>query len=103
MWVIGTGTIRRLFGRDARAGVVAGISTAYGNTVLVGIPLALAAYGNDGAVAMALIIAIHLPVMMTSSAILIVRAERRDGVVHRRAGRRGRSSAASASISSATR
>jgi predicted permease len=80
MWVIGSGTIRRLFGRDARAGVVAGISTAYGNTVLVGIPLALAAYGNDGAVAMALIIAIHLPVMMGASAILIERAERLDGV-----------------------
>ena len=88
MWVIGTGTIRRLFGRDARAGVVAGISTAYGNTVLVGIPLALAAYGNDGAVAMALIIAIHLPVMMTTSAILIVHAERRDGVVHAEPGTR---------------
>lgn len=88
MWVIGSGTIRRLFGRDARAGVVAGISTAYGNTVLVGIPLALAAYGNDGAVAMALIIAIHLPVMMTSSAILIVRAERRDGVAHAEPGAR---------------
>ena len=39
MWVLGSRTIRRLFGRDARAGVVAGISTAYGNTVLVGIPL----------------------------------------------------------------
>jgi predicted permease len=80
MWVLGSATIRRVFGRDARAGVVAGISTAYGNTVLVGIPLALAAYGNAGAVVMALIIAIHLPVMMTSSAILIGRAERRDGV-----------------------
>lgn len=88
MWVIGSVTIRGLFGRDARAGVVAGISTAYGNTVLVGIPLALAAYGDAGAVAMALIIAIHLPVMMTTSAILIVRAERRDGVVHAEPGAR---------------
>ncbi|HET7714916.1 MAG TPA: AEC family transporter [Bauldia sp.] len=88
MWVIGTQTIRRLFARDARAGVVAGISTAYGNTVLVGIPLALAAYGDAGAVAMALIIALHLPVMMTSSAVLIVRAERRDGVAHAEPGPR---------------
>jgi predicted permease len=79
MWVLGTLVIRRLFGRDARSGVVAGISTAYGNTVLVGIPLAIAAYGNDGAVVMALIIALHLPVMMSTSAILIIRAERRDG------------------------
>jgi malonate transporter and related proteins len=80
MWILGNQVIRRGFGRDARAGLVAGISTAYGNTVLVGIPLTLAAYGEAGAVAMALIIAIHLPVMMTASAILIFRAERRDGV-----------------------
>jgi len=82
MWVLGAVVIRRLFGRDARAGVVAGISTAYGNTVLVGIPLAIAAYGDTGAMVMALIIALHLPVMMTASAILIVGAERRDGVAH---------------------
>lgn len=88
MWVIGASTIRRLFRRDARAGVVAGISTAYGNTVLVGIPLSLAAYGEAGAVAMALIIAIHLPVMMTASAVLIVHAERRDGVAHAEPGAR---------------
>mgnify|MGYP000247266969 CR=1 FL=1 len=82
MWVLGSVTIRRFFGRDARAGVVAGISTAYGNTVLVGIPLSIAAYGDAGAVAMALIIALHLPVMMTASAVLIGRAERQDRVAH---------------------
>ena len=80
MWVIGTLVTRRLFGRDARAGVVGGMSTAYGNTVLVGIPLALAAYGDAGAVGIALIIALHLPILMTASAILIVVAERKDGV-----------------------
>ncbi len=86
MWILGDQVARRIFGRDARAGLVAGVSTAYGNTVLVGIPLALAAYGNDGAVAIALIIAIHLPVMMTASAILIERAERRDGVAQTETG-----------------
>lgn len=88
MWVLGTLVIRRLFGRDARSGVVAGISTAYGNTVLVGIPLAIAAYGNDGAVVMALIIALHLPVMMSTSAILIIRAERIDGTARGEPGTR---------------
>ncbi len=88
MWVLGTLVIRRVFGRDARAGVVAGISTAYGNTVLVGIPLSIAAYGDTGAVVMALIIALHLPVMMTTSAILIIGAERRDGIVHAEPGAR---------------
>jgi predicted permease len=79
-WVLGDFLIRRLFRRDARAGVVAGISSAYGNTVLVGIPLTLAAYGTEGAVPMAFIVAVHLPVMMAASAVLIERALRRDGV-----------------------
>lgn len=80
IWFLGDVLIRRLFGRDARAGLVSGVSGSYGNTVLVGIPLVIAAYGHDGAVAMALIVAVHMPVMMVASAILIAHAERRDGV-----------------------
>ena len=79
-WVIGDLLIRRIFGRDARAGLVAGVSAAYGNTVMVGIPLVIAAYGDEGAAAITLIIAVHLPVMMTAGAVLIGRAERHDGV-----------------------
>jgi predicted permease len=79
-WALGDVLIRRLFGRDARAGLVGGISSAYGNTVLLGIPLTLAAYGGDGVVPMALIVAVHLPVMMVVSSVLIERALRRDGV-----------------------
>jgi predicted permease len=79
-WMLGDLLIRRLFRRDARAGLVGGISSAYGNTVLLGIPLTLAAYGRDGAVPMALIVAVHLPVMMAVSAVLIEPALRRDGV-----------------------
>jgi malonate transporter and related proteins len=79
-WVIGDMMIRRVFGRDARAGLVAGVSAAYGNTVLVGIPLVITAYGDQGAAAITLIIAVHLPVMMSASAVLIGRAERHDGV-----------------------
>jgi len=79
-WMLGDVLIRRLFRRDARAGLVGGISSVYGNTVLLGIPLTLAAYGGDGAVPMALIVAVHLPVMMVVSSVLIERALRRDGV-----------------------
>jgi malonate transporter len=79
-WVAGDWVVRRLFGRDARAGLVAGISSAYGNTVLIGIPLAVAAYGRVGAAPMALIVAVHLPVMMTVSAVLIDHALTRDGI-----------------------
>ena len=79
-WIAGTFAVRRLFRRDARAGLVAGVSSAYGNTLLIGIPLVITAYGNEGAAAISLLIAIHLPVMMTTSAILIERALVTDGL-----------------------
>ena len=86
-WFIGSWMAKAVFHRDARIALIAGISAAYGNAVLIGIPLALTAFGNDGAVPMALIIAIHLPIMMGASAALIVRAEHVDGVGPPSAGR----------------
>jgi predicted permease len=71
---------RWLFGRDARGGLVAGLSAGYGNTTLIGIPLALAAFGASGSAVMALIIAVQLPIMMTMVAVLMLRAEIKDGV-----------------------
>ncbi len=79
-WIVGTVTVRRLFGRDARAGVVAGVSAAYANSLLLGIPLIIAAYGDEGAAALSLLIAVNLPIMMTISAVLIERALVVDGV-----------------------
>jgi malonate transporter len=76
----GTFVIRSFFGRDARAGLVGGLAAGYGNTTLIGLPLVLAAFGRDGSVPMALIIAVQLPIMMTVVALLMVRAERQDGV-----------------------
>jgi malonate transporter and related proteins len=78
-WIAGTVLVRRLFGRDARAGLVAGVSSSYGNALLIGIPLIITAYGEEGAAAISLLIAVHLPVMMTVSAVLIERALVADG------------------------
>jgi malonate transporter and related proteins len=80
VWFVGTLAVRRLFGRDARTGVVAGVSAAFPNTVLFGIPLIYVAYGDAGTAALAVLIAINLPVMMTVSAILNERALVVDGV-----------------------
>jgi predicted permease len=91
-WIAGTVLIRTLFHRDHRAGVVAGLASSYGNTVLIGLPLMLAAFGQAGAVPLALIIAVHMPLMMGASAVMIERAERLDGItaahVHVRAAAR---------------
>ena len=60
--------------------LVAGLAAGYGNTTLIGIPLALAAFGAEGSVPLALIIAVQLPIMMAAIAFLMVRAERQDGL-----------------------
>jgi len=79
-WVIGTLMVRRIFHRDARAGVVGGMSAAYSNAFQFGIPLVVAAYGHEALAPMALIVAVQVPVLMVLSALLIERALILDGV-----------------------
>jgi len=78
-WAIGTVIVRRGFGREARAGVIAGISAGFANTVLVGIPLITAIYGEAGLVPLFVLISIHLPVMTIVCAVLMERAAVIDG------------------------
>ncbi len=54
----------RLFGRDRREGVLAGVSSAFANNVFIGLPLVDRTVGPDGIVAMSILLAIHLPLMM---------------------------------------
>ncbi|MCB1426279.1 MAG: AEC family transporter [Zhengella sp.] len=83
-WAAGHGTIRAVFGRDRRAGVVAGVSSAFSNLVLLGIPLILSLLGQSGFETLSLIIAVHLPVMMSASIILFEWASRDSGTVNMR-------------------
>ncbi|MBJ3776871.1 AEC family transporter [Acuticoccus mangrovi] len=76
---IGALLVEKAFGRDARAGVIGGLSSSFSNTVMVGLPIVTQAFGDEGLVTGFLLVAIHLPVMMTISAILIEVAEYRDG------------------------
>lgn len=80
-WSLSHWLIRRLFGRDARSGVVAGISASFSNTVLIGIPLVQTIAGDQGMVALLIILSIHLPVMMLASIVANEWAVRIDGVV----------------------
>ena len=70
IWTLSHLMIRRVFGRDARAGVVAGGSAAFSNAVLIGLPLMQAAFGEPGTVYLIIIVAVHLPVMMLVSVVL---------------------------------
>lgn len=70
-WGVSQILAQRFFKLDHGEAVVAGFSGAQANTVLVGVPLILEAYGQDGAVPLFLLIAVHLPIMFGTATLLI--------------------------------
>jgi malonate transporter len=78
VWTLAYLIANRLFGTDHRTATVSGISSAFANTVFIGLPLVDRAVGPEGLVALSILIAVHLPVMMIISTVLIERAEERD-------------------------
>lgn len=68
------------FGRDRRIGVLAGVSAAFANTVFIGLPLVSRVVGEDGLVAISVLLSVHLPTMMIAGTVLMERAERKEGV-----------------------
>jgi hypothetical protein len=86
-WAAGHLIATRLFGRDRRIGVLAGVSSAFANNIFVGLPLVERAVGAEGVVAMSILLAVHLPVMMIAGTMLMEQAERREtGAAARGAG-----------------
>ncbi|TJW13223.1 MAG: AEC family transporter [Mesorhizobium sp.] len=69
-WAAGHLVITRVFGRDARAGVVGGVSSAFSNLVLLGIPFVLGTFGPNGFEVLSLLVSVHLPTMIMASIIL---------------------------------
>ncbi|HEX4298681.1 MAG TPA: AEC family transporter [Devosia sp.] len=69
---------RRLFGQRPGEAVASGFSATYTNTVLVGIPIILRAYGAPALPTMFSIIAFHAPFLITL-AMLVMELSRRDG------------------------
>ena len=62
---------RLLFHRSHTEAVIHGFSAGQANTVFLGVPLILNAYGEEGAVPLFLLIAIHLPVMLVAATVLM--------------------------------
>ena len=61
---------RRVLGRGHLEAVILGFTAGQANTVFVGVPLILKAYGEEGAVPLFLLIAVHLPVMMVAATVM---------------------------------
>lgn len=69
-WAVGHLVTTKGFGRDDRAGVVGGVSSAFSNLVLFGIPFTLGVFGTEGFEVLSLLISVHLPAMLMASIIL---------------------------------
>ncbi|OCC01282.1 transporter [Labrys sp. WJW] len=69
-WIAGHLVTTRLFRRDGQAGVIGGVSAAFSNLVLLGIPFMLGVFGNEGFEILSLIISVHLPTMLMASILL---------------------------------
>jgi malonate transporter len=70
VWTIAMLLAQRWHERTYSESVVAGFSAGQANTVLVGIPVILKAFGDAGAAPLFLLIAVHLPVTMTCATLL---------------------------------
>lgn len=81
-WTAGHMVTTRIFGRDARAGVVGGVSSAFSNTVLLGAPFILGIFGQSGFEVLSLLVSVHLPVMMMVSIVLFEMFGRDGETVH---------------------
>ncbi|TPJ16293.1 AEC family transporter [Mesorhizobium sp. B2-7-2] len=69
-WATGHLMMTRVFKRDARAGIVGGVSSAYSNVVLLGAPFVLGIFGASGFEVLSLLVSVHLPIMMMASIVL---------------------------------
>ncbi|WP_454748479.1 AEC family transporter [Ciceribacter selenitireducens] len=76
-WTVGHLLATRLFGRDTRVGVLAGVSSAFANNIFIGLPLVERTVGSDGIVAVSILLAVHLPLMMVIGTVLMERAEQK--------------------------
>ena len=78
-YAIGMAAGRFLFGRDLAAQAIFGMSGAFANLVLLGVPVILTAFGPDAALPMFLIIGFHSMTFMPLT-VGLIHAGRGDGV-----------------------
>ena len=70
-WITGQALSTLLFGRGTREAIVHGFTSGQSNIVLLGIPLVLAAFGEEGAVPLFLLVAVNLPLMMSVASLMM--------------------------------
>jgi malonate transporter len=79
VWTTGHLVTTRIFGRDSKAGVVGGVTAAFSNLVLLGIPFMMGVFGQAGFEVLSLLVSVHLPIMIAASILLFEWAGRGEG------------------------
>lgn len=74
-WALGQFLARRVFGRDRRTAVIAGMGATFANIAFVGLPLLHRAFGEQGVLVATVVVSIHLPIWMTTLTLAMMRAE----------------------------
>ena len=70
-WAVGHLIATRVFKRDAKVGVITGMSGSFANNAFIGLPLVSHVVGGSGLVAISILLAIHLPLMMVAGTVLM--------------------------------
>jgi len=70
-FVLGMVVARLVFAQTLSGQGISGFAAGYSNSVLLGIPIVLAAFGDEGAVPLFIIISIHSPLMFSSLTLVL--------------------------------
>ena len=77
VWLLGMAIGRFLLGAPADRSVIQGFGAGFGNTVLLGIPVVLASFGEAAALPLYLLLAFHSTIMYTCLTVLLEAARGR--------------------------
>lgn len=80
VWLIAAVITHFWLGRPPQDGVSISMSAAFGNVVMLGIPLSLITFGPEAAAPGAVIVSLHSPILWIVAALHLAWAERGDGV-----------------------
>lgn len=71
VWALCTWFAVRRLRQSARSGLLMGFSTSQSNTVFVGVPLILQAFGDEATYPLFMLLAVHMPLMMGAATFII--------------------------------
>lgn len=64
VWILAAFILPVFFKREVLYGVIGGVASSFANTVLIGIPVVIQAYGEAGMVSLTILLSVHLPIML---------------------------------------